>query len=285
MTLVFVAPDNPQYLAQWESWSPGGSSTFMRIFSNVNANVPMAALNPSNPAFTDEEAATIREMLYGQIFDAYGEPIDLLVRDRGGRYRSRNSRNYTLYTAEGYEIGTINLVRDIDSEAFNTPPFPSLFPPDRAEITTREEFEARVGFQYAQAQAEEILGRAIRVPVVPGFSEPQFRIGNNLPSVTIAIYREITPWSIPLQVRVTLPRGEDQEPFERLAVGAVTLFYINDTRVYRAAQQSGHVCPHVSYHWAYGGLVYEFAVPRRVYLTNDEIHTLIRSMIDTEINF
>jgi len=138
-----------------------------------------------------ETAQFINESLEGQIFTASGTAIDfeLAVSMPGALSFGRHylyDKGYTLYTADGYPVGSIILFRTEGGE------------PYKVYIRTKAHEEELWGFNSTYEEVQATLGEALRLPTayIEIFQPPCFDLHNMRPYSQDAVWRASVRYSV-----------------------------------------------------------------------------------------
>ncbi|MCL2571416.1 MAG: hypothetical protein FWE11_03355 [Defluviitaleaceae bacterium] len=150
----------------------GFSSNYILVvyYTNIHSDVLWQFHQMcNNRQFGPLEAQAIREMAHGRVFTADGTHFELLRDVNNGLYQSNPNRvGEVLYDTYGNEIGAIILI-------YRRGYFHGSFL-DRIIITTREDFEARRGYNTTIDDVTELFNTTIALPSFEGFEHPRMQI-------------------------------------------------------------------------------------------------------------
>jgi len=220
--------------------------------------------------FKTDDIETIKGLLEGKIFDGDGLAFDLTA-DVGSfddftsqeplqnsflLYRPQDE-NALFYDADGNEIGEVYVVlTQYERE------------PVGIEIVTREEQEAQ--WDYTHADASELLGAEVRLPVsrVEGYEPPRFRLvdvmlpagagsGDELHHYRLAeivyIGKNRDEAGSLFRIYIERAREDDAPQWQTIFPGSYETREVEGTVVYVITEG---IYGAVVYTWQYGGLVY-----------------------------
>jgi len=252
-----------------------GRRTGHHVYWALGGNIYTGRINA-------EAARFINQQLEGQIFASDGSAIDfeLAVSLPGilsfGRYHL-DDRGNTLYTADGYPVGSISLFRTNDNELYSV------------AIRTQAQEEEIRGFNSSYEEVRAVLGKALRLPAVhiDKFQPPCFDLRDMWPHLPEPGWHVSVRYTIneitgifdfcryEIRIFIENTRGEDGPPLLTMYYlgGEAIARYIAGVTVYEL-NIPDHMLHFV---WEKDGLAYRLT-PSPVF-THEQIMEVIYSMV------
>ena len=277
---VFVAPDDPEYLAMWDD---AFHSALVYVVNDPS--IPWRQ-NPGDFSYRAERAHRINALLVGQIYTADGAPFpyDLFVpHDNPFNFEGvaeiwyrMDTRGHVLHNADGEQIGSIRTWEQHDVIL-------------EMRILSLEAHIRQEAFANTFEDVTRLLGTSVHLPTVhlEAFNAPVFSVCLYSRWAVVYFVRPGTQGSYAhIRIRFENARVGEYPLFQRIFPGTATHHIIADTDVFEISGNQ-----YATYFmWEHDGIVYRLYPPycssswdedgnRRFALSDVQMYELIASMI------